>query len=129
MRVILSIILSAVLTTELAAQQPVANSSVQQQISAFPSTSLVQVNLKEGDSLRGRIVSRTDSGFSLQPEKGAGAQTVAYDQVLSVSQVKAGHSHKKKWIIIGVVAGVVVVVGVIAARVASNPLGGFHARF
>jgi hypothetical protein len=129
MRVILSIILTAVLTTDLAAQQPAANSSVQQQISAFPSTSLVQVNLKEGDSVRGRIVSRTDSDFSLQREKGAGAQTIAYDQVLSVSQVKARHSHKKRWIIISVVAGVVVVVAIIAAKIASNPLGGFHPRF
>src|SRR5437868_206555 len=100
MRAIRSIILTAVLTTELAAQQPAANSSVQQQISRFPSTSLVQVNLKEGDSVRGRIVSRTDSDFSLQREKGAGKQTIAYDQVLSVSQVKAGPSHKKRWIII-----------------------------
>lgn len=79
--------------------------------------------------MRGHIVSRTDSDFSLQREKGTGAQSIAYDQVLSVSQVKAGHSHKKRWIIIGVVAGAVVVVAVIAAKIASNPLGGFHPRF
>jgi hypothetical protein len=125
---ILSIILTALLVTELAAQQPGANSSIQQEISAFPPTSLVQVNLKGGNSVRGRIVSRTDSDFSLQREKGAGTQTVAYDHVLSVSQVKHGHSHKK-WIIIGIVAGVVVVVGIIAAKIASNPLGGSRIRF
>jgi hypothetical protein len=126
MRALLSIILMAVLTTEqLPAQQPAANSSIQQEIGALPPTSLVQVNLKGGDSVRGRIVSRTDSDFSLQREKGAGTQTVAYDQVLSVSQVKPGHSHKK-WIIIGIVAGVVIVVAIIAAKIASNPLGGSH---
>jgi hypothetical protein len=114
MRVLLSIVLTVVLTTELAAQQPAVNSSVQQEISAIPSNSLVQVNLKGGDSVRGRIVSRTDWDFSLQREKGGGTETIACDQVLSVSQVKAGHSHKKKWIIIGVVTGVGVAVVVVA---------------
>ncbi|MGI9073133.1 MAG: hypothetical protein ACR2JB_17905 [Bryobacteraceae bacterium] len=40
-----------------------------------------------------------------------------------MSQVKRGHSHKKR-IIIGIVVGAVVVVGIIAAKIASNPLGG-----
>lgn len=114
MRTAMTLILTAVLMTNLAAQQPAGDSSVQQQISAIPSTSLVEVNLKEGDSLRGRIVSRTDSGFSLQREKGKRTQTIAYDQVLSVSQVKGGQSHKARWIIIGVVAGVAVVAIVVA---------------
>jgi hypothetical protein len=113
MRVALSVFLALVLTIEIAAQEPTVNSSVQQQISAVPSNSLVQVNLKAGNSVRGRIVSRTDADFSLQREKGAGTQTIAYDQVLAVSQVKAGHSHKK-WIILGVVAGLGVAVVVVA---------------
>jgi hypothetical protein len=114
MRVLLSIVLTVVLTTEIAAQQPAVNSSVQQEISAVPSTSLVEVDLKDGHRLRGHIVSRTDSDFSLQREKGGGTQTIAYEQVLSVSQLKAGHSHKKKWIIIGVVTGVGVAALVVA---------------
>jgi Mid2 like cell wall stress sensor len=114
MRVVLSAILAVVLTIQTAAQQPAVNSSVQQEISTVPANSLVQVNLKDGQRLRGHIVSRTDSDFSLQREKGGGKQSIAYDQVLSVSQVKAGHSHKKKWIIIGVVTGVGVAAVVVA---------------
>jgi hypothetical protein len=106
MRVMLSIILTAVLTTEMAAQQPAVNSPVRQEISTVPANSLVQVDLKDGQRLRGHLVSRADSDFSLERQKGRGTQSIAYDQVLSVSQVKAGHSHKKKWIIIGVVTGV-----------------------
>jgi hypothetical protein len=109
MRAMLSIILPAVLITQLAAQQPAADSSLKQEIASLPSTSLVQVNLKDGHRLRGHIVTRTDSDFSLKREKRAGTQTIAYDQVLSVSHVKDGHSHKTRWIIIGVVAGVFVV--------------------
>jgi hypothetical protein len=108
------LLIMAVLAADLAAQQPALNSSMQQQVSTFPSTSLVQVNLKEGDSVRGRIVRRTDSDFSLERENGKQTQTIAYDQVLSVSQVKGGHSHKKRWIIIGVVAGAAVVAIVFA---------------
>jgi hypothetical protein len=115
MLVLLSIVLAVVLTIELAAQQQAVNSSVQQEISAVPSNSLVQVNLKGDGTVRGRIVSRTDSDFSLQREKG-GTQTIAYDQVLSVSQVKAGHSHKK-WIILGVAVGAVVIVVIIIVAV------------
>jgi len=114
MRTAIALILTTVLVADLAAQQPPGDSSVQQQISTLPSTSLVQVNLKEGDSVRGRIVSRTDSDFSLQREKGKRTETIAYNQVLSVSPVKRGHSHKARWIIIGVVAGVAVVAIVFA---------------
>jgi hypothetical protein len=118
MLVLLSIVLAVVLTIELAAQQQAVNSSVQQEISAVPSNSLVQVNLKGDGTVRGRIVSRTDSDFSLQREKG-GTQTIAYDQVLSVSQVKAGHSHKK-WIILGVAVGAVVIVVIIIVAVVKS---------
>src|SRR5438552_11164565 len=102
MRAIASVILSLILITDLLpAQQPAADSPIRQEIAALPSTALVQVRLKDGHRLRGHIVSRTDSDFSLQREKGAGTQSIAYDQVLSVSQAKATHS-KTKWIIIGV---------------------------
>ena len=66
------------------------------------------------NTLHGRILNRTDTDFSLEPQKGMDTQTIAYDQVLSVSQIKGGHSHKTRWIIIGVVAGVAVVAIVFA---------------
>jgi Mid2 like cell wall stress sensor len=115
MRTLSILILTAILVADqVRAQQPAADSSIRQEIAGMPTTSLVQVNLNDGHRLRGRIVSRTDSDFSLQREKGAGAQTIAYDQVLSVSQVKGGHSHKTRWIIVGVVVGLGVAVAVIA---------------
>jgi hypothetical protein len=129
MRAIVTVILIAVLVTGLLpAQQPQADSPIKQEIAALPSTSLVEVSVRGGGILRGHIGTRTESDFSLKREKGAGTQTIAYDQVLSVSQVKGRHSHKK-WIIIGVVAGVIVVVAIIAAKIASNPLGGSRIGF
>jgi hypothetical protein len=109
MRTILTIIFIALLVTGLLpAQQPQADSPIKQEIAALPSSSFVEVSVIGGGILRGHIATRTESDFSLRREKGAGTQTIAYDQVLSVSQVKAGPWHKK-WIIIGVVAGATVV--------------------
>jgi hypothetical protein len=117
MRTVITLILAAVLATDqLWAQQPASESSARQQIANLPSTALVEVDLKDGHRLLGHIVSRTDLDFSLQREKAKRTQTIAYDQVLSVSQVKRGHSHKTRWIIIGVVAGVVVIAIVFAYK-------------
>ena len=113
MKILLSTILIALLTRDqIAAQQPAADNAVKQEIAALPSNSLVEVRVQGGSTLRGHIVSRGESDFALKREKGAGTQTIAYNQVLSVSQVKSGHSHKK-WIILGVVVGAVVVVVVV----------------
>jgi hypothetical protein len=129
MRINISIILiTALVTGLLPAQQAQADSPIKQEIAALPSSSLVEVSVRGGGILRGHIARRTETDFSLRPEKGSGTQTIAYDQVLSVSQVKVGHSHKK-WIIIGVVAGAIVVVAIIAAKIASNPLGGSRIGF
>jgi hypothetical protein len=115
MRTVSIFILTAILVADqVRAQQPAADSSIRQEIASIAATSLVQVNLKDRHRLRGRIVSRTNSDFSLQREKGAGAQTIPYDRVLSVSPVKRGHSHKTRWIIVGVVVGLGVAVAVVA---------------
>jgi hypothetical protein len=117
MRTVITLILTTHLATDqLTAQQPAADSSIKQEIASLPSTSLVEVDLKDGHRLRGHIARRTDSDFSLQREKGKRTQSIAYDQVVSVSQVKAGHSHKK-WIILGVAVGAVVIVVVIIVAV------------
>jgi hypothetical protein len=117
MRTIITLILIMVLPmVELSAQQPAGESSARQEIASLPSSALVQVDLKDGHRFLGHIVSRTDLDFSLQRQKGERTQTIAYDQVLSVSQVKHGHSHKTRWIVIGVVAGVVVVAIVFAYK-------------
>jgi hypothetical protein len=117
MRTVITLILIAVLpTVQLRAQQPAGESSATQEIASFPSTALVEVDLKDGHRLRGHILSRTDLDFSLQREKSKRTQTIAYDRVLAVSQVRGGHSHKTRWIVIGVVAGVVVVAIVFAYK-------------
>jgi hypothetical protein len=117
MRTVITLILLAVLATDqLIAQQPAADSSIRQEIARLPSTSLVEVDLKNGRRLRGHIVRRTDADFSLERDKGNRRQSIAYDQVASVAQVRHGHSHKK-WIILGVAVGAVVVVVVIIVAV------------
>jgi hypothetical protein len=118
MRKVIALILVTVLATiQVSAQQPAGEFSAKQQIASLPSSALVQVDLKDGHRLLGHIVSRTDLDFSLQRQKGKRRQTIAYDQVLSVSQLKHGHSHKTRWIIVGVVAGVAVVAIVFAYKV------------
>jgi hypothetical protein len=120
MRVIAIVLVAVLLRNQLLAQQAALNPRIKQQIAALSPASLVEVRMKDGDKLRGRIASHEDLDFSLAAEKGGGAQNIAYDQVLSVSQVK--HSNKK-WIIIGVAATAILVVGLIALHIKNHPLG------
>lgn len=114
MRVILAVLLTAVLAIEqVAAQQTAQGSGVKQQIAATSKKALVEVSTRAGSIVRGHIVSRADADFTLRQEKGGTTQTIGYDQVLSVSRIKAGHSYKT-WIIVGVVViGVVVIVALV----------------
>jgi hypothetical protein len=117
LQTLITLILVTVLATDqLIAQQPAPNSSIRDEIATLPATSLVEVQLKSGRRMRGHIVRRTDADFSLEREKGNRTQSIAYDQVLSVAQVRQGHSHKK-WIILGVAVGVMAVVVVILVAV------------
>jgi hypothetical protein len=117
MRVILAMVVSAVLVKEqVTAQQTPTDSSVKQEVAALPSSSLVEVRIQGGNRLRGHIVNRGDADFTLEREKRAGTQTIAYDRVLSISQVNDKHSHKK-WIIIGVVVAAVVVAVVVVVAI------------
>ncbi len=117
MRLFVCVILIALLVADqVPAQLSPANTSVKQEIAGLPSTSLVEVRMQRGNRLRGHIVSRGESDFTLQPEKRGGTQTIAYDQVLSISHAKTGHSHKK-WIIIGIVVGAVVVAVVVIVAI------------
>ena len=110
MRIILAVLLSTMLAIPQVSAQTTQD-SVKQEVAAIPSKALVDISMRAGGILRGHIVSRADADFTLRQEKGGTTQTIAYDQVLSISQVKTGHSHKK-WIIIGVViVGAVVIVG------------------
>ncbi len=94
------------------AQQRVANSRIQQQIAALPSKAHVALQLTGGNTVSGRITSRNQQDFVLEPDNGGAPQTIAYAQVSAIEQGRAHHS-KAKWII-GAVAGAAVVVGVIA---------------
>lgn len=123
MRTIASVVLSALLIAQsITAQQPSTDAPMKQTIAALPSHAHVEVQLVDGTNLRGRIANRGTDDFTLQRDNGAGNQTISYQQVRSVSQLKANHS-KKKWIIIGVVAAGLVVVAVIAVHIAHHALG------
>lgn len=123
MRVVAIILLGVLLRDQLPAQK-VENSPIKQQVAALPPASLVEVVMNDGDKLRGHIATVGGTEFALAREKRGGTQSIAYDQVRSVSQVK--HSNKK-WIIIGVVVAAIAVVGIIIGVAASKPpLGNFH---
>ncbi len=95
MRLIITLSLVVLLTGERLPAQQATDSAIKQQISEIPSTTPIEVRMLSGERVRGHIVNRGESEFSLERDKGAGMQTVAYSQVASVSQVKVRHSHKK----------------------------------
>ena len=101
-------------------QQTDVNPAIQQRIAELPANAHVAVHLTAGKTIRGRIGSTGGNNFVLRPDGGSERETIAYTQVSSVDQIKA-HS-RKKWIIIGVVAAVVVV-GVIAIVIVHNGPG------
>jgi len=120
MRNIAVIVLGGVLMTQsMPAQQPATDSGMKQNIAALPPRAHVVLQLAEGSSVRGRIVSRADNDFAVKRDSGAGTQTISYDQVRSVSHVQSNRS-KAKWIIIGAVAGAAVVVAIVAILVARS---------
>ena len=126
MRAIVAGILVALLAGDcLPAQQAVTDSPIKQQIATIPPGSQVEVRMQSGERVRGRIVNAKDADFSLERDKATATQTIAYNQVASVSQVKAGHSHKK-WIIIGVVVAGIAIVAIVIGVKASHPLEGSH---
>ncbi len=107
------------MTQSVPAHQSAVDSRTKQNIAALPPKAHVEVQLGDGSSVRGRIVSRTDNDFVIKRDSGAGTQTIRYDQVRSVSQVKGNHS-RTKWIIIGAVAGAAVVVAIVGILVARS---------
>jgi hypothetical protein len=118
----MAVILAALLIVQsLHAQQPAANDAMRQDIAALPPKAHVALHLSDGNTLRGRISRRTDQNFVLKLDNG-GAQTISYEQIRDVEQLKGQHSNKK-WIIVGIVAAVVVVVGIIAIHAKNHPLG------
>lgn len=100
------------------ARQVAADSTIKQSITALPPEAHVALHLNDGHALRGRIGSRADQDFVLKPDNGGAPQTVSYEQVTAVEQIE-GHSNKK-WIIVGVVAGVVVALAIIAIHIKNH---------
>lgn len=107
------ILASLLIVRSVDAQQPSADNAVKQSIAAMPARSHIELQLLDGKTERGRLVSRAENDFALKPDAGGSEQTIAYEKVRSVSKLKDGHS-KTKWIVIGVVAGAAVAVGAIA---------------
>lgn len=123
MRITMIVLLAGLLVVQpVGAQQPVMDNAMKQNIVALPAKAHVALHLTNGSTVRGRIDSRADQNFVLKPDNGGAPQTISYAQVRDVEQIKGEHS-RKKWIIIGVVAGVVVVVAVIAVHIKNHPLG------
>ncbi len=117
----IALVIAVLMTVQsVQAQQPVANSGIQQQIAALPSKAHVALQLTGGNTVRGRITSRNQQDFVLTPDNGGAPQTIAYAQVSAIEQGKAHHS-KAKWIVIGAVAGAAVVVAVIAMVAVHSP--------
>ncbi len=102
-------------------QPPAANGGMQRQIAALPSKAHVALQLTDGNTLHGRIASRNQQDFVLEPDNGGAPQTIAYAQVSAIEQGKAHHS-KAKWIVIGAVAGAAVVVAVIVVHALHQPI-------
>ncbi len=122
LRKLATCILAGVLFVQsVASQQPVANDGIQQRIAALPANAHVALQLTDGKTLRGHIGTRNQQDFALKPDNGGAPETIAYAQVSAVEQIK-GRS-KTKWIIIGVVGGVILVVGLIALHIKNHPLG------
>lgn len=120
MRSALIVILASLLIARsVDAQQPGGDNAVKQSIAAMRTGSHIELQLLDGKTERGRIVSRAENDFALKPDAGGGEQTIAYDNVRSVSRLKDGHS-KAKWIVIGAVAGAAVAVGAVALAVKNH---------
>ena len=102
--------------TSAPAQTSTPDSSIKQTIVALPLNSKVVVHLKNGTAAQGKVVNRTDAAFLLANRNGGQSQEIAYDQVVSVSQVRTSHA-KRNWIIVGaVVAGLAVTAIVVVAK-------------
>jgi hypothetical protein len=120
----IAFIVAVLLTAQsVQAQAGEAGDAMHQRIAALPANAHVTLQLTDGNAVRGRIASRAEQDFVLKPDSGGAPRTIAYAQVTTVEQVKERHS-KTKWIVIGVVAGVLVVVAVIAVKAAHRPLTG-----
>lgn len=99
MRSATAIIVVTLLTLQsLRAQQPVTKNEIRQRIAELAAKAHVALQLTNGNAVRGRIASRAEQDFVLEPDNGSGSQTIAYAQVSSVEQVKERHS-KTKWIV------------------------------
>jgi hypothetical protein len=104
------------------AQQPAESYSIQEKVAKLTPETHVAVHLSDGNTLRGRIASHNDNGFVLRLDNGAAEQRISYEQVRNL-EAQAPHSNKKKWIILGVAAGALTVVAVVAIHIKNHPLG------
>jgi hypothetical protein len=87
MRRCLGIVLVCLLIAQsVPAQQPLPVSAIRQSVGPLPSNARVVVQLKDGTSARGPILSRTDEGFALEEQRGGQAQNIVYKCVRVASQ-------------------------------------------
>ncbi len=72
----LIVVTGLVMAQSIPAQQPAVDSGTKQNMAALPPKAHVEVQLANGSSVRGRIVSRADNDFALKRDSGAGMQTI-----------------------------------------------------
>ncbi len=120
---VVSLFLAGLLALQSAgAQQPEESYNINESVAKLPPKAHVAVHLKEGNTLRGRLANRSDSGFVLKLDKGAVAQKISYQQVQNVEQLQTPRSNKKR-IIFGVVTGILVAAAIVAIHAKNHPLG------
>ena len=114
MRLMLSLVLAFVMLTRLASAAS-GTASIKAEIIGMPVGTSIELRLKDQQKLRGARGAVSDSGFTLVDTR-SGERQIAFDDVVSVKQLK---SHTKRNILIAVgvgVAAVTVVLVIVGVR-------------
>ena len=92
-----------------AATAPSARQSLKEKVASIPAGSKVEVRLRDQTKLSGRLGRLSETGFELQSGKGnkPEAHVIAYDQVKSIQKKSLAHSIARKFLVVGIVLGVI----------------------
>ena len=119
---VLGVTLCVLLIAEPASSQP-APSSTREQISVMAVNSNLEVKLRDGKKLKGKLVSAGEMGFELRPPKGgfsrraADIVTIPYSDVQSVKRHRMSPGEFDLLVTVIIVAGIIVATAVVASAV------------